>query len=138
MLSVSAAAPKPGNWCGVNEGLALARAAMDAGRYEEACARIHEVLEFAPMEASGWHLLGKALQAMGKHAQALDCFAHAAKLYKSLQSPGEDVPASVHLAKLLWQQGEQQAARAMLERLIQQRGAGDEQLFALKRAWKEA
>jgi len=87
------------------------------------------------MEAAAWHLLGRALQGMAAHGRALACFQRAAELYGLQQRLNEDPPASLHLAKLLWQQGEREAALAMLKRLIARQGARKE-LLALLQAWE--
>lgn len=135
MLAATAATPKPGNWHGVSEGLERAKAALAAGQHQAAYSLINEVLEFAPMEARGWHFLGKTLQALGEHGRALECFRHAHALYASRHAEQNDSPASTTLAKLLWRQGEKEAARNMIDSLIDRQGESDE-LLSLKRAWE--
>jgi len=129
--------PKPANWQGVAEGIAEARRQLRSGEYGKAQSILQEVLEFAPVEARAWHLLGRALQADGKHDEALNCFTTAASLY-GCHVPGQaDRPASVRLAKMLWDQGDRLGACTMLDALLQ-KNPDDPQLNELQAAWQES
>lgn len=103
------------------------------GEYERAQLTLHEVLEFAPSEAKAWHLLGRVLQAAGAHNDALDCFRKASRLYHGEDS--SSTMATVPLAKLLWNQGDREAARAMLG-LIMLRKSDDPEALELREAWE--
>jgi len=105
------------------------------GEYESAQLTLHELLEFAPLEARAWHLLGRVLQAVGAHADALGCFGKAASLYDDNQDNPGSAMATVPLAKLLWSQGDQEAARAMLGLLMLRKG-DEPELLALREAWE--
>ena len=127
--------PKPANWQGVAEGLAEAQRHLRDGEYGKAQNILQDILEFAPVEARAWHLLGRALQADGRHDEALDCFSTAASLYGSHVS-GQTRPASVRLARMLWDQGDRLGACTMLDALLQ-KNPDDPQLNALQAAWQE-
>lgn len=94
-----------------------------------------QVLEFAPMEGPAWHLLGRILQKANRHAEALDCFASAESCYgrhKHAQGP----PASIRLARLLWDQGGYDEARAMLG-ILMMRNPDDDNLRQLRETWSQ-
>lgn len=79
---------------------------------------LREVLEFAPDEAKAWAWLGRILERRGEASESQACYARARQLMAPRRMPP---PASVRLARLLWQQGERDAARAMLALLMLQR-----------------
>ncbi|MDX8410630.1 MAG: hypothetical protein R8K46_01990 [Mariprofundaceae bacterium] len=108
---------------------------LGIGEHESAQLTLHEVLEFAPFEAKAWHLLGKALQASGTHADALGCFKKAACLYGNDQDDTFATMATIPLAELLWRQGDREAARAMLGLLMLRKG-DDPEILTLSEAWK--
>lgn len=103
------------------------------GEYAEASDLLREILEFAPVEAKAWHMLGRALQQQGEHEEALHCFRRAESCYQG-HSRTTATPASLRLAKMLWQQGECAEARAMLQALIAEK-PGDTALQALLHEW---
>ncbi len=122
------------------EGLAHANEALQRGNSDEAEVILHEVLEFAPNEARAWHSMGKLRQQQGKHQEALDCFEKASRLYEhgaeNSNKPQGKLPISRKLAKLLWQQGEKDAALAMLA-VLMIRHPDDEALQAMKDSWED-
>ncbi|MDX8402050.1 MAG: tetratricopeptide repeat protein [Mariprofundaceae bacterium] len=131
----SRSAPRPGNWRGVDAGLAAAKAAFHAGKLEVCEAVLREVLEFAPAEARAWAWLGKVLEVGGREGEAHDCYARArALLVRAGKRRTASPPASIGLARLLWRQGEKDAARAMLAVLLV-RDPEDPRLKALKEDW---
>jgi len=105
---------------------------LESGRLVEAEQIAREVLEFAPREGRAWHMLGRILQQADRHGEALDCFSRARACYHG--SRNEAPPASVRLARLLWDRGERAEARAMLAVLMLRR-PGDPELARLRKAW---
>lgn len=127
-------APKPDNWHGVAEGLNRARMHLGKGLYQQAIDTLKEVLEFAPSEPQAWRLLGDILGQHGHAQKAEACHRKAERFEKHANIETHAVPASERLAKLLWSQGETDAARAMLAILLMRRPE-DEKLLALREAW---
>jgi len=117
----------------VQSGLDTAREQIRAGDLEAARLTLQEVLEFAPCEGRAWHLLGRLHQAAGAHVDALNCFSKAERMYGGSSGAGSAI-ASVPLAKLLWEQGDREAALAMLG-LLTFRHGDDPEVRALRRAW---
>jgi len=136
MLTASRAAPKPANWQGVAEGLSEAQKQLHQGEYGKAQNVLRDVLEFAPVEAKAWHLLGRALQSDGDHEAALDCFSTAATLYGNRVPGHERRPASIRLSKLLWEQGDRLGAQTMLDALMLEKPDAEE-LLELQAIWQE-
>lgn len=130
----AAAAPTPENWKGVRHGLTHAKQCLQAKQLEQAEALIHEVLEFAPREPRAWDMLALLRQLQGHHDEAAKCRDKAEKLLKWETDSYKQPPATVHLAKLLWKQGDKDTARAMLAVLMMRR-PGDERLQALRDSW---
>lgn len=128
-------APTPSNWKGVRHGLAHAENCLAAQDFAAAEAGIREVLEFAPAEVRAWEMLARLHQMRGDEDEARRCLEKAARLRASTGTTKRPA-ASVHLAKLLWQQGERDTARAMLAILMLRRPE-DERLNALREAWIE-
>lgn len=131
----AAAAPTPANWKGVRHGLAHAERCLEAGELDEAEVLIREVLEFAPAETRAWEMLAGLHQARGTMDQAAHCRDKAERLRASTGTSKRPA-ASVQLAKLLWQQGEHDTARAMLAILLLRRPE-DERLHKLRDAWTQ-
>jgi tetratricopeptide (TPR) repeat protein len=127
--------PIPQNWRGVGQGLKDATDLLQRHLYTQAEQSLLQLLEFAPMEGKVWHLLGRCHQARKQHARALECFEHAASCYRN-QNSSDAPPVSARLARLLWDQGEKDAARAMLEQLLM-REPGDEALLAMQHDWQQ-
>ncbi len=128
-------APQPQNWQGVESGLAEASRLLRKDKLSRAEGVMRQVLEFAPMEGQVWHFLGRILQKADRHAEALDCFANAESCYgrhKYDQGP----PASMRLARLLWDQGEYDEARTMLS-VLMVRNPDDDSLRQLREAWSQ-
>jgi len=138
MVTASEAAPKPfpkpENWHGVGEGLAQAARLLDEGRHADACELLREILEFAPVEAKAWHMLGLALQRLDEHDEALRCFQTASSCYEG-HSRRAVAPSSLRLARMLWQRGERTEAREMLQRLLAEKPE-DPELQELQHAWQ--
>jgi len=127
--------PKPANWLGVADGLAAARQAVEQGKLPYAERILREVLEFAPAEAEAWQSLAEVLQARGRPDEAMTCIEKAAKLQQS-RHQDKAPAASARLARILWSQGEKDAARAMLA-VLMMKNPDDETLQSLRRAWTE-
>jgi predicted Zn-dependent protease len=127
------AAPTPTNWKGVRHGLAHAERCLKAGELDEAEMLMREVLEFAPAEIRAWEMLAHLHQIRGGEAEAAHCRDKAERLRAST-GVNKRPAASVQLAKLLWQQGECDTARAMLAILMLRRPE-DERLQKLRDDW---
>lgn len=119
----------------MRHGLAHAENCLAAQELDAAEALIREVLEFAPAEVRAWEMLARLHQMRGAEDDASLCLEKAARLRASTGTVKRPA-ASVHLAKLLWQQGERDTARAMLAILMLRRPE-DERLNALRNAWTE-
>ncbi len=126
--------PKPVNWCGVTDGLTRAEEAIGEGRLEDAERILQELLEFAPTEFLGWKMLAHVQRDLGKIQEGINSATIALKL-KRRQQGRADRPASLRLAKLLWQQGEHTEALAMLDLLLRQT-PDDAELNMLARQWR--
>ncbi len=87
------------------------------------------------MEGQAWHFLGRILQRANRHAEALECFTGAEACY-ACRKLDQEPPASVRLARLLWNQGECARARAMLDTQIL-RHPDDDELCQLREAWRQ-
>lgn len=127
-------APKPDNWHGVAEGLSRARQHVSDGLYQEAIDTLKEVIEFAPSEPQAWRMLGDILDQHGHTQKAEACHKKAERFEKHALQEDIAAPASARLARLLWKQGEADAAKAMLAILLM-RKPEDEQLLALREEW---
>ncbi len=127
-------APTPDNWHGVTEGLNKAREHVCNGLYQEAVDTLKEILEFAPSEPRAWSMLGEILHKHGHTEKAAACHKKASALDASSNLDNSTIPASERLAKLLWSQGESDAARAMLALLLL-RKPEDESLIEMRKAW---
>lgn len=129
-------APTPDNWHGVTEGLNRARKLLSDGLYQEAVNTLKEILEFAPSEPQAWTLLGDILGQHGHSKKAEACHKKAAAFEKHANINLNSAPASVRLAKLLWSQGETDAAHSMLAILLL-RNPDSENLLEMRQAWKD-
>jgi len=87
------------------------------------------------MEGQAWHLLGRILQKTNRHAEALDCFASAESCY-GRHKHDQEPPASIRLARLLWDQGEDDEARAMLD-ILMMHNPDDDSLRQLRDTWSQ-
>lgn len=130
-------APTPDNWHGVTEGLNRARELLSGGLYQESVNTLKEILEFAPSEPQVWTLLGDILKQHGYSEKAEACHKKAASFEKHANINLESAPASERLAKLLWSQGETEAAQSMLAVLLL-RNPGNETLLELRQAWESS
>jgi len=128
--------PTPQNWCGVGEGLKDASTLLHQHLYTQAEDTLLQLLEFAPMEGKAWHLLGRSHQAQGRHAKALECFERADCCYRN-RSSNDEAPASSRLARLLWDQGDEDGARVMLGQLML-RQPDDAELLAMQEKWEHS
>jgi len=124
--------PTPGNWRGVADGMASARKSAQQGCYEEAEAILIELLEFAPVEIAAWKLLARVQRKLGHIEAGIESATRALQLQNNPLS--SEPPASVTLARLLWEQKEYHEARAMLARLIEDQPENTE-LTELQRRW---
>jgi len=86
------------------------------------------------MEGQAWHLLGRILQRASRHTEALECFASAEACYERHTPGPRQPPASIRLARLLWNQNECEQARAMLEILLMH-DPENKTLQQLRAAW---
>ena len=86
------------------------------------------------MEGKAWHLLGRCHQEQQRHAKALECFERAACCYAN-QNSNDMPPASARLARLMWDQGEEDGARSMLDLLLM-RQPDDMSLLAMRQEWQ--
>jgi len=125
--------PRPGNWRGVSEGMAAAKQAAIDGRLEEAESLLFELLEFAPVEIKAWKMLAKIQRQLGHIEDGI----HSATRALALQNNPlpDEPPASITLARLLWQQHEYDEARTMLSQLIQEQ-PGNAELLSLHQQWR--
>jgi len=130
-------APTPGNWQGVTEGLNKAREHLCNGCYQDAVNTLKEILEFAPSEPQVWSLLGEILHAHGHADKAAACHKKASALNANSNLENSTIPASERLAKLLWTQGEPDAARAMLALLLL-RNPNSESLLEIRNSWNSS
>jgi len=129
-------APTPENWHGVAEGLNKAHQLLCDGLYQKAVNTLKEILEFAPSEPKAWKLLGEILEKHGHTHKAEACHKKASALERSLNIDAP-MPASERLAKLLWAQGEADAARGMLA-LLMLRNPESETLIAIRDSWSSS
>ena len=127
-----ASTPRPAIWHGVTEGMAKARAAIASGELEEAEQILLELVEFAPAETVAWKLLARAQRELGHFSQGIASAKRALVLQE--RSNAHEPPASLTLAKLLWQQQEQEQARQMLAILIRRQPENPE-LVELQHQW---
>jgi len=127
--------PRPQNWQGVETGIAEGTRLLQQSEFSRAEEVLRQVLEFAPMEGQVWHLLGRTLQKTDRHAEALNCFDRAETCYNHHQHV-QKPPASIRLARLLWDQGACEEARAMLG-ILMMRNLDDDQLRQLREAWSQ-
>jgi len=127
-----ASAPQPENWCGVTAGMAAAKKAIESGQLEQAEQYLSELLEFAPSETSAWKLLAKTQRELGH----IEAGINSAKRALQLQNMPENhkAPASLTIAQLLWQQGECNQARNMLELLASEQ-PDNENIQNLRQQW---
>jgi len=126
-------APRPQNWQGVKASLEECVGLLRQGKPSSAEDVARKMLEFAPMEGQAWHLLGRILQQTSRHAEALKCFTRAENCYERHQHV-QDPPVSIRLAALLWNRGEHEQARAMLNILLA-RNPDEEALRQLRETW---
>ena len=145
MLSSSRASPKrvarsspnPRLWLGVSEGLQATKEALDAGQWQHAEAILRELLEFASADPKVWAWLGRVLEVQGRESEAKPCFEKAGALIQNQHEMSLASPASLALAKLLWQQHEKKGARLMLATLLS-RTPDDDVLLQLSKQWSQA
>ncbi len=124
--------PKPGNWRGVNDGMVAARAAIQQGNLEQAESILIELLDFAPVEVKAWKLLAKVQRQLGHIEQGIASATRALQLQNNPLP--EEPPASVTVARLLWEQNEYQEARQMLSMLIEAE-PNNSTLLELQQQW---
>ncbi|MDX8394859.1 MAG: alkyl sulfatase dimerization domain-containing protein [Mariprofundaceae bacterium] len=130
-------APTPQNWCGVGDGMQQARQHMTDGQDQQAVQILKDVLEFAPAETAAWHLLADILQQHGLNKKSTACRDKALLLEQSIENEKNELPASERLAKLLWAQGDKDAAQTMLTTLLERQPAL-EALLILKQSWRQS
>ncbi|MDQ6966034.1 MAG: tetratricopeptide repeat protein [Mariprofundaceae bacterium] len=132
--------PTPENWRGVGQGLKDATDLLRLNLFAQAEDGLLQLLEFAPMEGKAWHLLGRCHQLQKRHGKALECFERAGCCYSTRHSDKNESPASMRIARMLWEQGETSSARAMLAQLLAEQ-AGDsallDDLIKQQQEWNE-
>ena len=128
-------APTPDNWHGVTDGLNRARELLSKKLYQESVNTLKEILEFAPSEPQVWTLLGDILEQHGYPKKAEACRKKAASFEKHANINLDSAPASERLAKLLWSQGETDAAKSMLAVLLL-RNPDSENLLEMRQTWE--
>ncbi len=113
----------------------LREAAAAAANDTDAAIRIvREVLEFAPTEPRAWQMLGELLGQAGATDEAEQSLERALQLRNNSGNKPK-MPISKRLAEMLWQNGDREAARAMLAILLL-RKPHDDTLLALKDTWE--
>ncbi len=128
--------PKPENWSGVAQGFMAAKKAFQARSLQEAENILLEILEFAPAEPKAWAWLGHILQSQGQQEKATEYFQKAKSLLTRSNKQQSEEASSLPLARILWQQGELELARAMLATLLCDK-PNDEALLQLSTTWGE-
>ncbi len=104
--------PRPHNWQGVDEGVQAMEAALAAGDLQAARAHLRDLLAFAPAEARVWAMAARLFAQEGDIKRAQAAQKRAERLSRSALGRVR-IPPAVRLARILWQQGEKEAARAM-------------------------
>jgi len=117
----------------VTNGIAAAKQAIECGNLAQAEQILYELLEFAPVETRAWKLLARTQRAMGHIRQGISSAKRALQL-QNMQIHHAP-PASVTLAKLLWQQGQHKQAKDMLADLLR-RQPDNQQLVELRQQWQ--
>lgn len=128
--------PIPSNWLGVTEGVRVAKEAIAAHRYEQAEQILSEVLTFAPSETTGWKLLTRVQRELGRTEAGISSAKKALQLQSASITAKSESPASITLAKLLWQQGEKAQAYQMLD-LLMIRQPENQVFITLKNKWSQ-
>jgi len=121
-------------WQGLKQALLCCKVLYHEGRLQEAEALLCDALEVTPTEPKVWAWLGQVRKCQGRDQAAAEAFAQARRLLAH-RTVVREKPASLALAELLWQQGAQTEALAMLKMVIQQEGASP-CLLEKKRAWE--
>jgi len=124
--------PTPGNWRGVTDGMDAAKNAVQKGHAEQAERILTELLEFAPVEIKAWKLLAKVQRQLGHIEEGITSATRALQLQNNPLT--DEPPASVTLARLLWEQNEYHEARLMLALLSREQPDNDE-LSSLRQQW---
>lgn len=120
-------------WRGVSEGMAAAIAAVRNGKLTTAEVILVDLVAFAPAETRAWKLLARVQRELG-HFDAGLISARRALHLQSMQQQQEP-PASLTLARLFFEQGEHNEAKAMLARLID-RNPHNQELLQLRDKWQ--
>ncbi|MDQ6956653.1 MAG: hypothetical protein Q9M21_05585 [Mariprofundaceae bacterium] len=128
--------PKPESWSGVAQGFTAAKKAFQTHSLQEAESILLEILEFAPTEPKAWAWLGHILQAQDQQEKATEHFQKAKSLLSKSNKQQPREVSSLPLARILWQQGESELARAMLATLLCAK-PNDEVLLQLSVTWGE-
>jgi len=110
---------RPENWKGVEDGLAHAKHLLKVKNLPEAEIVLRKILEFSPVEAKVWHLLGRIQQAQQLHHDAQLSFSSARQYYKQSKITQRATPTSIRLAKLLMKQGDAKSAKNMLRSMLE-------------------
>ncbi|MFQ5345098.1 MAG: tetratricopeptide repeat protein [Mariprofundus sp.] len=124
--------PVPGNWHGVSDGMEKAIQLMRNGNLQQAEYTLKELLEFAPVEIRAWKLLARIQRQLGHIEEGIASATRALKLQNNAFN--DEPPASVTLARLLWQQNEYDEAIRMLE-VLMEKNPDDVELTELKTRW---
>jgi len=118
------------------QGLVAAKEAFQGGLLEQASNILQEVVEFAPSEAKAWAWQGRIAELQGQKTIACEYFKKAESLLQQQHKLSSDMPMSLPLTRILWQQGEEEAARAMLA-VLMLRSPENEQLIQLAETWQQ-
>jgi len=128
----SVSTPVAGNWRGVTDGMVAARNAIEQGNVQQAERILTELLEFAPVEIKAWKLLAKVQRQLGHIDAGIASATRALHLQNNPLT--DEPPASVTVARLLWEQNEYHEARQMLALLIEAQPNNND-LSALQQQW---
>ena len=127
-----ASPPRPTIWHGVTEGMVKAKEAFASEDWALAERILLELVEFAPAETNAWKLLARTQRELRRYREGIASAKRALALQERLSD--HEPPVSVTLAKLLWEQHEQEQARDMLATLMQRQPENME-LAELHRQW---
>jgi len=125
--------PVPGNWRGVTDGMTAAKNAIRQNNLEQAEQILLELLEFAPVEIKAWKLLAKVQRHLDHIDEGIKSATRALQLQNNPLS--DEPPASITLAKLLWEQHEYHEAKSMLALLVKMQPDNSE-LNTLLQQWE--
>jgi len=144
MLAASTASPKPSaktaptphNWHGVSQGLLTAKQSFQHHDLKGAEKILRDILEFSPSEPKAWAWLGRVMQLQDAKQEADQYYQKAMTLLRNQHKIPPKAAESITIARLLKQQGEDEAAQYMLNNLLQQ-DPDNADLLQLSENWQE-